>query len=310
MKWIDKALVGAVGGIALALLKLIDNHFFVSAGLTPEVYGNLLTYMAYVALGMIVAVFLTDPELPASKLSRNAFVLGLLAPSVLIAITAKPLGDPESRSESRKEGSIIQKLKINSNFFISSGFAQTTTRSPPTQSQASTQEAKDSGKAWTYDAWTTNWAHATSPPFVVVDEKDVTPSFADGVWSALGRPRPNKTYVYVLGETNDRSSAMEYALQVNKLLKYRVPLNEYPKISYATNFASILRPNGSKNYIITLGGATDKREAKRWKAHTEDVAKAVLAGKADDVDKKIAINLLDAKVIEGWLLFQGEASER
>src|SRR5438309_1809680 len=105
MTWIDKAKIGAVGGIALALLKLIDNHFFVSACLMPEVYGNLLIYVAYVVLGMIVAVFLTDPELPASKLSRNAFVLGLLAPSVLIAISAKPLADQEARTEPRKQGS-------------------------------------------------------------------------------------------------------------------------------------------------------------------------------------------------------------
>jgi len=45
----------------------------------------------------------------------------------------------------------------------------------------------------------------------------------------------------------------EYALQVNRFLKHRVPLMEYQRFHIATNFASIVRPNGSKTYIITLG---------------------------------------------------------
>jgi hypothetical protein len=90
LPWWSKAIIGATGGLALALLKLIDAKFYLASIASIEAHAAYLTYLCYALLGSVAAVFLTDHELPAQKIRRGAFVLGLLAPSVLLAIVNQP----------------------------------------------------------------------------------------------------------------------------------------------------------------------------------------------------------------------------
>src|SRR3989304_1861072 len=98
LTWLEKAGIGALGGLGLAILKLIDARFYLGTVSSVEPAAAYLTYFCYMLLGSLVAVFFTDHELPADnelpaqkikrtqKMKRSAFVLGLLAPSVLLAI--------------------------------------------------------------------------------------------------------------------------------------------------------------------------------------------------------------------------------
>jgi hypothetical protein len=57
MGLIRKAAIGAVGGLCLAVLKLIDAKFFLTTGSTEMLVGYL-TYFSFLLLGMAVAAFL------------------------------------------------------------------------------------------------------------------------------------------------------------------------------------------------------------------------------------------------------------
>ena len=51
--WWKKAGIGALGGFALALLKLIDAKFFLASITTVESYAAYLTYFCYMLLGSV-----------------------------------------------------------------------------------------------------------------------------------------------------------------------------------------------------------------------------------------------------------------
>lgn len=90
LPWWHKATVGFLGGLSLALLKPIDARFYIGAASTVEAHAAYLTYFAYMLLGGLAAVFLADHDLPPKKILRSAFVIGILAPSVLLAIANQP----------------------------------------------------------------------------------------------------------------------------------------------------------------------------------------------------------------------------
>jgi hypothetical protein len=85
----EKAAVGALGGLALVLLKLIEVKFLIHEPSSGTVLAAYLTYGAYITLGVIVAVFFTDESLAPDKTRKSAFVSGLLAPSVLLAVVSQ-----------------------------------------------------------------------------------------------------------------------------------------------------------------------------------------------------------------------------
>jgi len=64
--WYQIGLIGATGGLCLGILKLIDCNFYVECASSNEAIAGFLTYGAYLVLGTITAIFLSDHELPAS----------------------------------------------------------------------------------------------------------------------------------------------------------------------------------------------------------------------------------------------------
>ena len=99
MRVYEKAAVGALGGLALVLLKLIEVRFLIHEPSSGTVTAAYLTYGAYIALGVIVAVFFTDESLAADKTRKSAFVSGLLAPSVLLAVVNQGHVPPRESSD-------------------------------------------------------------------------------------------------------------------------------------------------------------------------------------------------------------------
>lgn len=178
MNWQLKALIGATGGLALVLLKLIEVQFFVDDVVSKKAIAAYLTYACYVALGVIVAVFFTDDSLEDGKRKKSAFIAGLLAPSLLLAIVRQPV--PQVKTED------IFKI---TGVLVSSAYAQTLPAKPS----------------------------AATVPVVEVSKAQIEPSFTDGLRLAIGRGE-QRNYLFVLGQAGTREKAVSAAEDVNKLL--------------------------------------------------------------------------------------------
>ncbi len=79
-------LFGALGGIVLALLKLVESGFFLGNMWSSTAGAAYLTYIVYIFFGVVVAILFTERSLSVDKIKKSAFILGVLAPSVLLAI--------------------------------------------------------------------------------------------------------------------------------------------------------------------------------------------------------------------------------
>lgn len=234
MKWYEKALIGAVGGLALALLKLIDAKFFLSGVAPIEAYAAYLTYFCYVLLGSVAAVFLADHELPPAKIKRSAFVLGLLAPSVLLAIANQPVksGDPE-----RRQSAAIPALSW---IPMSSAYAQ---------------GSQPSGRAAS--------GPTLSDKVEVLSESSLKPSFANAFFAAVGRGELNVPYVYVVGGTSSKAKALDTAFKMQQVLSADTAKNFQPRV---------VQVEGSSGYYVLVGDLASKQELTRVRTDATSTA--------------------------------------
>jgi hypothetical protein len=85
-RWARLILGGALGGLALAVLRLIQAGFFVNEGLSVRATAALCTYVAY---------FLVDGDIPTHKTHKSAFTMGLAGPSILLSLASVGPRQPE-----------------------------------------------------------------------------------------------------------------------------------------------------------------------------------------------------------------------
>jgi hypothetical protein len=179
----EKILIGAIGAVCLGLLKLISANFHLTEQSAAAAMGAYLTYAAYLVLGMAVAYFFSDVDADLSKTRRSAFIMGLLAPSILIAIVSKPPEEPPLMTAPPASvptfGSLLAEGVLGR-----VAHAQTT-------DQASVVDI----------------GQATSPQGI-----------GDGVRSALGRATVPQNYLFVLGKTKDKDLAVAEAGRINDVL--------------------------------------------------------------------------------------------
>ena len=182
LKWWHSAFIGAIGGLALAVLKLIDAKFYL-AGVAPvEAYAGYLTYFCYMLLGSVAAVFLTDHELSPPKTKRSAFILGLLAPSVLLAIANQPTKSVETERRTQNIPSL--------------------TWLPMSGAQAAPIVRL-----------------AVRPTSVqTLRSASLTPTFSSALSAAIGRGELDQPYAYVVGGTTDKAKALATASKLQQLL--------------------------------------------------------------------------------------------
>lgn len=264
MRWHHKALIGAAGGLSLVLLKLIEVRFLISEPSAPTIIAAYLTFAAYILLGVFVAVFFTDDTLEESKRQKNAFVAGLLAPSVLLAVVSQ---GPASRAPT--ESPKIPKI---SELFISSAHAQ---------------ETKTPNRVPAMDL---------SSQVVVVKRSDVGAGFIDGFKIAIGRYTAARPSLYVLGEAQNEIKAAEFANQVNAVLRAK----SYPVGAYA----NVIQPAGENKWFVSIGKPSDKTDVEALKGSMNSAAIATLtAGSVTPIEKKVASSLLEGQVIRASAIF-------
>jgi hypothetical protein len=259
--------IGGMGGLCLSLLKLIESGFFIDNFWSTNSLAAYFTYIVYIFFGVVMAFYFAERSLAVDKIKKNAFILGLLAPSLLLALTARPIG---------KEGSLAETLeslpKLGS-LIVRSAYAQ----SAPCPG---------------------GYIKAPDDKCVEGDEikkKQVEPTFGQAVLTAIGRAQPPEKYIFVVGITKDGAKAEEVAKNIReKILKSKTS----GEIS-----AKVVRPEGKGVLFVTVGTLSSKADALKVKAMVESSAINALTKAGDPVTKSSAELLLKGRIIEGRTLF-------
>lgn len=180
------AFIGAMGGLCLSLLKLIESGFFIGNFWSTTSIAAYCTYIVYVFFGIIVAIYFTERSLGANKMKKNAFILGLLAPSLLLALSTRPVGKEKSVAET------IEGLPKLGSLFIQSAHAESSS-CPKGYIKAPDSKCIEGEE---------------------IKKKEVEPAFAQAVLAAMGRPQPTKKYTFVVGTTMNGAKAEEVAKNI------------------------------------------------------------------------------------------------
>ncbi len=269
MNWRMKALIGATGGIALVLLKLIEVQFFVDDFWSKKALAAYLTYGAYVLLGVIVAVFFTDDTLEDAKIRRSAFFAGLLAPSILLAVIRQP-GTGQPADLFRQGPAAIPKIGL---LLLGEAHAQAPAKAPAVPDEKS------------------------PVPVIELKKADIESGFADGFKTAIGRSDPPKSYVFVLGEAESKEKALAVAEDVNKVL--------WKQVSTPGTSAYVMRPEGGKGWFVTVGKFDAPVAALGFRQAAQDAAiKSLTSATAAPLDKSAAKLMLEGKIVNGKALFE------
>jgi len=223
----------------LAVLKLIDAKFFLSSTWSVEAHAAYLTYFCYMVLGSLVAVFLSDHELPTPKVRRSAFVLGLLAPSVLLAIANQQIRLGGDKSETAK---MIPSISLG---LVSSAYAQV-------KPEVAEERA------------------------ILVQKGVIEPTFWDAVGAAVGRKELKEKYAYVLGTTPDEGKAIDTAEKLGALLKQAKLRAQVYKLEKTPNYFVVVGGFGdhgeallAKNHAIAAAIRSVYSESKGREPSTE-----------------------------------------
>jgi hypothetical protein len=267
--------IGALGGLGLAILKLIDAKFFLANSSSVEASVSYLTYLCYIVLGSIVAVFFTDTEMAAEKMRRSAFVMGLLAPSLLLAIVSRPI-QPTDLSR----GTVDTIPNLTSNLLFPAAYAQ----SPPASGVTVTGSARASVSI-----------RAGRAPVVPLTKNQAQPSINASLQRALGRSASITQYAFVVGATADKEQAIKTATDVRSVLATS------PTKSDLT--AWVLQPEGSSRYFVTVGPIGTANSLSGIKAQTQQVAVTALTAMPSESDKRAAALLLEGKLVPAQSLF-------
>ncbi len=265
MNWRHKVVIGATGGIALVLLKLIEVEFFVDDINSKRALAAYMTYAAYILLGIIVAVFFTDDSLEEAKRKKSAFLAGLMAPSVLLAILHSPVQGKGLADTLKPDLGPIPKI---TGLFVGSAYAQP---NPDSILEGTTQ-------------------------FLELKKDQVEPRFVDGFKLAIGRGEPTKNLVYVLGQTDSKYKALSVATNVNKFLSAATGSSK--------TTANVLQPEGSNSWYVTVGtvGSASDTAASRNTARSAAI-EALTATGAVSKYKPEAKLILEGKVVNAATLF-------
>jgi len=223
------AAIGAAGGFALSILKLIEAKFFVDAPLSGAAIGAYLSYAGYMLLGSLAATFLSDHELSYPKLRRSAFMFGLAAPSILFALTTQTLRPAEPLNLTFPTGPIPS---LTHWLPIGTALAQ--------QSQPPLQQPKQD-------------------QIFVLPESALKPSLAEGFAAAWGRGTIQPRFAYVVGRGSDKAQAVSTAKTLTDLLAVQASPQSPPVV------ANVVKIENGDDYFVVLGSLGSKEDvAQTW----------------------------------------------
>src|SRR5262245_12717227 len=107
------AAIGVLSGVAVSLVKLVQAGFYLASP-SVELAAACLTYLAYMVLGGIGAVFLVDHDAKGQKMLKGAFLMGFVAPSFFLALVNQPITSQTNMQEMLRGIPKISELLVGS----------------------------------------------------------------------------------------------------------------------------------------------------------------------------------------------------
>ena len=261
--------IGAIGGFVLALLKLVESQFFLNNLWSTTSGAAYLTYAVYIFFGIVVAHFFTERSLERDKAKKCAFILGLLAPSMLLAIAARPIGESGTADNSGKGIPSLESLIFP--------IAYAGTLCPE-------------GKIKVPDERCIKVDVITKGAF--------EPTFREAFLAALGRGQVAKKYAFVVGGTTDAEKATKVAEMINNAV--------LKKASTEVGSAKVVKVKGGETLFITVGDLSSAAKARQFKTMAETAAIDALTADSNPETRKSAGLLLKGKIIEAHALFRSK----
>jgi hypothetical protein len=284
--WNEKAIIGASGGLSLVILKLIEADFFLTSSLSEaEILARYLTYIAYLLLGIMVAIFFTDSDGNKEKVRKNAFISGLVAPSLLLALLSPPnLGEGVDPTTSIQQfGERIQP----------SNFSPLSTESATDNNDSSKLDfAPTFSRVRSTDAQVSRSTIVNGIKVLDIIPDDIEQAtFGQLLLGAIGRNPNLKNYVFVVGKTTSQHNAVNIAVNINAFFTKKRPLG--------VPSAIVMHPKNTNQYYITIGEINLKTDAKLIKRKIHGYASKILYGdkQVTQKNRKIASSLLRGTVV-------------
>jgi hypothetical protein len=284
--WNEKAIIGASGGLSLVILKLIEADFFLTSSLSEaEILARYLTYIAYLLLGIMVAIFFTDSDGNKEKVRKNAFISGLVAPSLLLALLSPPnIGeDIDPTTHIQQLGERIQP----------SNFSPLSTESATDNNDSSKLDfAPTFSRVRSTDAQVNKSTIVNGVKVLDIVPDDIeTATFGQLLLGAIGRSPNLKNYVFVVGKTTSQHNAVNIAVNINAFFTKKRPLG--------VPSAIVMHPKNTNQYYITIGEINLKTDAKLIKRKIHGYASKILYGdkQVTQKNRKIASSLLRGTVV-------------
>jgi hypothetical protein len=268
MSTTQKIIVGASGGIALSILKLIQSDFFLDSNKPASIWGSYLTLVGYIILGALVGLYFCEESQDLNKTRKSAFLMGLLAPSILLAITTKPV---ETKDLNLGHADNVPNLGMMLDALVPSAYAQ----SPAPASPATGSSAI---------------------PIKVLEQKDSLTNFGEGVKSALGIQQPaTEQAVFVVGKTGNPEVAQKTAGEINNLLS---------KQADTKLRATIIKPDAQDKYFVAIGDVTSPSNAVAIEREAKGTALKTLVESSTQKEKDTAKVLSAGDVVSRPSLFK------
>jgi hypothetical protein len=264
MSWSKKAAIGALAGLCLSLIKLIDANFYLAQTSTVALAGYLMC-LAYILMAAIGAIFLNETN--PLKLLRQ----GLLIPSAFLAIVQS--GNPgvatPGDTETAPTVTIPELGAASSNLFddMASFFFPSALAQP---------DLSDSGRITD-----------RSPKIIIIDTRDLEPGIVDGVKRIWGRKSsPSRTFMFVVGKSDDTLKAAEAAERIGNL-----PAMAGRKIS-------LVRFAADSTIYLTVGGLMPEKETCQLQYDIKDKVYGSRFAESDSLSEKTAQALLNGQVVD------------
>lgn len=268
--------IGALGGLSLALLKLVESNFFLDNMWSTTSGSAYLTYAVYIFFGVVVAIYFTDRSLSADKIKKSAFIMGLLAPSVLLAVVTQPVGKDETINDS------LQGIPKLGALVVGSAHAETLSKACP--------------------AGTVRIPQGSCIKAMRITKGQVEPSFTEALKSALGRGAPTKKYTFIVGVTKDALAAEETANILNDTVLNNLLLGSVG--------ARVVIPEGHDMAYVAVGDFLSKSRAVALQWKINGMAIDTLKNSTDSAAKASAELLLKGRLVEGRALLRGAGGHK
>jgi hypothetical protein len=262
---VQKLMIAAIGAVCLSLLKLISAGFYLGASTPQAALGAYLTYLAYVLLGMAVGAFFCEDSNVPEKTRKSAFLMGLLAPSILLAIISQP---PNSGVLAGTDAGKIPTISMRiMDGLFPIAHAQTTTP-------------------------------ASAKQVEILSKDESTAGFWDGVKNALGlAPGKQDQSLWVVGKTDDVGAAEKTAGDLDQWLK------KFPSANLQDLKSKIVKPEGSNTFYVTVGGMVAPAQATAIDKSIRKSAAETLGNQSTAQDKSAASTAIKGNIINSSALF-------